>query len=72
MRKTKNITVAVSERSYFEARVYAARRSMSLSAFVGFLLEHLPLISPAVKGLVAKDPNFGSDPERLPYGKRER
>jgi len=45
---------------------------MSLSAFVGFLLEHLPLISPAVKGLVAKDPNFGSDPERLPYGKRER
>jgi hypothetical protein len=66
MRKTKNITVAVAERSYYEARVHAARHSMSLPALVGFLLEHMPLLSPAVKGLRAKDPKFGSDPARLP------
>ena len=70
MRKTKNITVAASERSYYEARVYAARYGLSLSAAVGFLLNNLPLISQAVKDLRAKDPNFGSDPARLPYGKR--
>lgn len=44
MQKTKNITVAVPERSYYEARIYAARRNMSLSRMVGFLLEHLPLL----------------------------
>jgi hypothetical protein len=66
MKKTRNVTVAVSERSYYEARVHAARHSMSLSALVGFILEHLPLLSPAVKGLRAKDPKFGSDPARLP------
>ena len=62
--------VAASERSYYEARVYAARYGLSLSAAVGFLLNNLPLISQAVKDLRAKDPNFGSDPARLPYGKR--
>lgn len=71
MRKTKNITVAVSERSYFMARVHAARHNQSLSAMVGFILENLPLLSEAIRNLLAADPDFGSTPSRQPYHRRQ-
>ena len=71
MRRTRNITVAVPERSYYEARIHAARHNMSLSGMVGFLLEHLPLISPSIGNLLAADPNFGSEPSRGPYARRQ-
>jgi len=70
MRKTKNITVAVTERKYHQARIYAASREMSVSALVEFLLEHLPLVSKAVRNLIAENPNFGSNPARLPHERR--
>jgi hypothetical protein len=44
MRKTKNITIAISEHTYYEARVYAAQDHMSVSSVVQFLLENLPLL----------------------------
>ncbi len=62
LRRTKNITVAVSERTYYDARLYAAGRRMSISATVQFLLENLPLVTQAVRKLVSEDPNFGSEP----------
>lgn len=71
MKKVKNITVAIPERSYYEARIHAARHNMSLSSMVGFLLEHLPLIAPAVKNLLAANPKFGSEPGRVPYERRQ-
>ena len=71
MTKTKNITVAIPERSYYEARVYAAQRNMSLSRLVGFLLEHMPLISPAVGKLLAANPKFGSERVSGPYSRRQ-
>ena len=71
MTKTKNITVAIPDRSYYEARVYAAQRNMSLSRMIGFLLEHLPLISPAVGKLLAANPKFGSERASCPYAKRQ-
>jgi len=38
----KNITVCVTERSYREARVWAAERETSLSRVVQYLIETLP------------------------------
>jgi hypothetical protein len=38
----RNITVAISDTAYRQARVWAAQRDMSLSAVVQFLLEELP------------------------------
>ncbi len=71
MQKTKNVTVAIPERSYYEARIHAARHNMSLSAMVGFLLEHLPLIAPAIGKLLEANPKFGSEPGRGPYARRQ-
>jgi hypothetical protein len=61
MRKTRNVTVAVTEQAYWEARIYAAKRDKSLSSIVQFLLQHLPLLSKAVSNLLDEDPNFGSE-----------
>jgi hypothetical protein len=36
MRKTKNITVALTERNYLRARVYAANNQISVSGLVEF------------------------------------
>jgi hypothetical protein len=72
MRKTKNITVAVSESKYNVARVYAAQRQTSVSALVQFLLENLPLLSRAIRNLIAENPNFcGSEPARLPHERKQ-
>ena len=72
MRKTRNVTVAVTEKSYCEARVLAARHDVSLSYLVGFILENLPLLSRAITTLRAEDPNFGSEPKRTTYQRREQ
>lgn len=71
MRKTKNITVAVSERKCNVARVYAAQRQTSISALVEFLLENLPLLSRAIRNLIAENPNFGSEPARQPHERKQ-
>jgi hypothetical protein len=70
MRKTKNITVALTERNYHKARVYAVNHQISVSGLVEFFLENLPLLSQAIRNLVAKDPNFGNTPLRRPYQRR--
>jgi hypothetical protein len=66
MRKTKNITVAVSERSYFKARVHAANNNKSVSALVEFILEHLPMLSPAIRKLKEENYDFSSKPASRP------
>ena len=72
MRKTKNVTVAISERAYSEARVYAAQRQMSVSGLVQFHMENLPLLSRAIQNLIAEYPNFGgSKPARRLYERRQ-
>ena len=38
----KNITVAISDEAYRQARVWAAERDVSLSRIVAYLLETLP------------------------------
>ena len=43
----KNITVAVSDRAYHDARVWAARRDTSLSKVVQDFLEGLPKLRSA-------------------------
>jgi hypothetical protein len=60
MKKTKNITVCVSESSYRKARVWAVSRNTSLSAAVQFLLENLSAVSQSVRTLLAQNPNFGA------------
>ncbi|HEV2484471.1 MAG TPA: hypothetical protein VGT08_02975 [Terracidiphilus sp.] len=62
MRRAKNITVAVTERAYFEARVYAAKHRMSVSGCVEFILANLPLLSQAVRNLVAEAPTSAPIP----------
>jgi hypothetical protein len=72
MRRTKNITTAISERTYNEARVYAVQRQTSVSALVQFLLENLPLLSRAIHRLIEENPNFGgSEPARPPHKRRQ-
>jgi hypothetical protein len=72
MRETKNITVAVSERSYFKARVHADNHNTSVSALVGFILEHLPVLSPAIKKLRDENYDFSSKPASRPYQRRQQ
>lgn len=58
-RTTRNITVAVREDLYRQARRWAAHYDLSLSAAVGFLLENLPDIATALRMLRKEDPNWG-------------
>jgi len=62
----------VTERSYLKARVHAANHNQSVSAMVGFILENLPLLSQAIRNLLAADPEFGSTPSRQPYQRRQK
>jgi hypothetical protein len=72
MRRTKNITVAVTERAYWEARVFAARKDTSVSGLVQFVLDHLALLPEAIDFLQKKDPNFDSNEHlRSPYERRQ-
>ena len=58
-RKTRNITVAIPEDQYRQARRWAAHYDHSLSAAVGFLIENLPDLSRAVRYLKSENPNWG-------------
>lgn len=58
MRKTKNLTLAITEQAYREARIHAAERNQSLSSFVQFVVEHLPQLTKAVSNLKGEDPTF--------------
>jgi hypothetical protein len=60
MKRTGNITVCVSENTYHQERVWAARHRTSISAVVQFLLENLPAVSRAVHSLREEDPDFGT------------
>ena len=59
MRKTRNVTIAVSEEGYRKARLWAAHYGLSLSGAIGFLLEYLGDIAGAVRKLRQDDPNWG-------------
>lgn len=65
MRTTRNITLAIPEEIYREARSYVVRRGMSLSYAVRYLLSHLPKVDQAVRKL-AEDPDFGAPPKSSP------
>jgi hypothetical protein len=58
MRKTKNITVAVSEGTYRKARVWAAKNNTSVSEIVEMLLDYLPGVVQALHELRKKYPDF--------------
>jgi hypothetical protein len=45
----RNITVAVSEDSYRQARIWGAKHDLSLSAVVGELLRELPRLARVVR-----------------------
>jgi hypothetical protein len=38
---------------------------------VEFLLENLPLLSRAIRNLIAENPNFGSEPARQPHERKQ-
>jgi hypothetical protein len=56
----KNITVTVSDKSYREARVWAAQHDSSLSRIVQYLIETLPGIRRAALAF----PGANTNPER--------
>jgi putative lipase involved disintegration of autophagic bodies len=60
----KKITVAVHERIYHQARVWAAEHDTSLSAVVAYLLETLPGIPRAARAFPS--PQSSSRPPDLP------
>ena len=64
MRKTRNVTLAVSEEGYRKARRWAAHYDFSLSGALGFLLENLPDIAAAVRKLRQEDPTWSNDSAR--------
>ena len=66
MNETRNITICVSESTYHQARVWAARRGTSISAAVQFLLENLSTVSRAVHYLREEDSNFGANSRQEP------
>jgi len=49
MRKTRNITVAVSVEAYRKARRWAAEHDASLSGAVSVFIEHLELFDSVVR-----------------------
>ncbi len=60
MRKTKNVTVTVSEGTYNLARVWVARHQTSISATVEFMLDYLPAVAQAIHVLKKQNPDFDS------------
>jgi hypothetical protein len=62
--KTRNVTLAVSEEAYRDARLWAARHGFSLSGSLGFLLENLAVISKAVRQIHKDDPGWGKRVEQ--------
>ncbi len=62
--KTRNVTLAVSEEAYRDARRWAAHHDFSLSGSLGFLLENLAVISKAVRQIHKDDPDWGKRVEQ--------
>lgn len=58
----KNITVAISDQAYHDARVWAARRDTSLSRIVQNFLEALPSLPGARAFPLAASENETEDP----------
>jgi len=53
----RNITVAVSDTAYRDARVWAARHDTSISAAVQYLIERLPRLPIAQRGFPVPNPD---------------
>jgi hypothetical protein len=62
----KKITVAVHERTYHQARVWAAEHDTSLSAVVAYLLETLPGIPRAARAFPSPQSPSAPTPTALP------
>jgi hypothetical protein len=58
MRRTKNITIAVSNGTYRKARVWTAKHNTSVSAMVEYLLDYLPAVVQAIHELRKQYPDF--------------
>lgn len=67
MRKTRNVTIALTERNYIRARRYAVDYQISVSGLVEFFLENLPILGMAIRNVIAENPDFGKTPIRRPY-----
>lgn len=52
----RNITVSLSDESYYRARLWAARHDTSLTGLVRSILDDLPRIQRAVKALASEVP----------------
>ena len=61
MRKTRNITLAVSEQGYLKARVWAARRGISMSGGLALLIEYLEQITYIVQQLRKDEPDMDEE-----------
>jgi len=59
----KNITVAISNQGYDDARVWAAEHRTSLSKAVAFILENLPNIPVGSKAFPLRKPAAGRSSE---------
>ncbi len=57
-RKTRNVTLAISEEGYRNARRWAAHFDFSLSGALGLLLDNLAVISKAVHQIHKDDPDW--------------
>jgi hypothetical protein len=64
----KNITVAVSDDAYRQARIWAAKNDTSVSAVVQDLLQNLPCLARAARAFTAGLPasSAGSRPPSDP------
>ncbi len=60
----KNITVAISDKGYYAARVWAAEHRTSLSKTVAFILDHLRNIPIASTAFPVGKPSAATSSER--------
>lgn len=54
----RNVTLSVSEAAYHRARVWSAKRHLSISNFVSVFLEELPIISEAITLFFKQNPEL--------------
>jgi hypothetical protein len=63
-RKTRNVTLAIREDLYRDARRWAAHYDTSLSCAVSLILENLSDLARAVRLLRKETPHWGEDTNR--------
>jgi hypothetical protein len=63
----RNITVAVSDDSYRQARIWAAKNDTSVSAVVQDLLLNLPGLARVARSFTAGLPASATDPDSHPH-----